>query len=153
MRLTLRPNEKLYLNGAVLRVDRKTTLELLNDAIFLLETHVLQAEDTDTPLKQLYFAAQIMLIDPANADQARHMFLNLHEKLLQTVTDPVILSGLRDCIQLAEEGRIFHILKVIRSLFAQEASVLSGPADEDESCITDTTKRGYVHDDDDTAPR
>ncbi|OYW35186.1 MAG: hypothetical protein B7Z45_06885 [Azorhizobium sp. 12-66-6] len=39
MQLTLRPGEKIYVNGAVLRVDRKVTLELLNDVTFLLESH------------------------------------------------------------------------------------------------------------------
>jgi len=36
MHISLRPGEKLYLNGAVLRADRKMSLELLNDATFLL---------------------------------------------------------------------------------------------------------------------
>lgn len=124
MHLTLRPNEKLYLNGAVVRVDRKMTLELLNDATFLLEAHVLQAEDTDTPLKQLYFAAQIVLIDPANAEQALNVFLDLLGKLLQTVTDTTILSGLRECIYLTEEERMFDVLKIIRGLFSHEAEIL-----------------------------
>ena len=71
MHLTLRAGERLFLNGAVLRTDRKVSLELLNDATFLLENHVLQVEDTTTPLRQLYFAAQAMLMDPQNADASR----------------------------------------------------------------------------------
>lgn len=124
MHLTLRPNEKIFLNGAVLRADRKVTLELLNDATFLLEAHVMQAEDTNTPLKQLYFSAQIMLIDPAAADQALTVFVELLGKLLRTFTDPVILDGLRECIYLTEQERIFEILKVIRGLFDREATIM-----------------------------
>ena len=41
MRLYLRPGEKLYINGAVIRVDRKVSIELLNDVTFLLENHVM----------------------------------------------------------------------------------------------------------------
>jgi flagellar protein FlbT len=37
LKISLKPNEKIYLNGAVIRVDRKVTLELLNDVQFLLE--------------------------------------------------------------------------------------------------------------------
>ncbi|MHC5307647.1 flagellar biosynthesis repressor FlbT [Bartonella sp. LJL80] len=131
MHLTLRPNEKIFLNGAVLRADRKVTLELLNDATFLLEAHVLQAEDTNTPLKQLYFAAQIMLIDPAAADQALHVFVELLGKLLRTFTDPDILEGLRECIYLTEQERIFEVLKVIRGLFDREAAIM-GRKTEDQ---------------------
>ena len=67
MNITLRAGERIYINGAVLRVDRKATLELMNDATFLLETHVMQAEDATTPLRQIYFVVQVMLMDPASA--------------------------------------------------------------------------------------
>ncbi|WP_369075704.1 flagellar biosynthesis repressor FlbT, partial [Escherichia coli] len=42
MKITLKPGEKLFLNGAVVRSDKKITLELVNDAVFLLENHVMQ---------------------------------------------------------------------------------------------------------------
>ena len=124
MHITLRPNEKIYLNGAVLRPDRKVTLELLNDATFLLEAHVMQVEDTNTPLKQLYFAAQIMLIDPDTADKTVTIFVEMLGKLLRTFNDPEILAGLRECIDLTEQDKIFEVLKVIRGLFDREAKIM-----------------------------
>ena len=72
--ISLKPNEKIFINGAVLRVDRKVAIEFLNDVQFLLENHVLQAEDASTPLRQLYFIAQMILINPEGAEQARAMF-------------------------------------------------------------------------------
>ena len=51
MNITLRAGERLYLNGAVIRLDRKATIELLNDAAFLLETHVIQASEATTTLR------------------------------------------------------------------------------------------------------
>lgn len=129
MYITLRPNEKLYLNGAVLAPDRKVTLELLNDASFLLEQHVMQAEDTNTPLKQLYFAAQTMLVDPDNADKTVMVFVEMLGKMLCTFTDPIILAGLRKCIDLTEEDHIFDVLKVIRGLFDREATIMGNQPD------------------------
>ena len=38
---------------------------------FLLESHVLQAEQATTPLRQLYFILQVMLMNPGGADEAR----------------------------------------------------------------------------------
>ncbi|MGH6860361.1 MAG: flagellar biosynthesis repressor FlbT, partial [Phyllobacterium sp.] len=70
MKISLRAGEKLYVNGAVLRADRKVSLEFMNDVSFLLESHVLQTDQTTTPLRQLYFAAQIMLVDPPVRDEA-----------------------------------------------------------------------------------
>lgn len=131
MYLRLKPNEKIFLNGAVLRVDRKVTLELLNDATFLLEGHVLQIEDTDTPLKQLYFSAQLMLINPEGADQALVVFVELLKKLLQTFTDRELLEGLKECTYLIEKNKIFEVLKVIRSLFQKEAQIMGiSPTDD-----------------------
>jgi len=47
MILSLRSGGKVYVNGAVLRVDRKVNIELLNDVAFLLESHVLQAHENE----------------------------------------------------------------------------------------------------------
>ena len=71
MNISLRADEKLYINGAVIRVDRKVSIELLNDVTFLLETHVMQASEATTPLKQIYFVIQIMLMDPSATSGAQ----------------------------------------------------------------------------------
>jgi flagellar biosynthesis regulator FlbT len=52
--------ERRYLNGAVIRLDRKATIELLSDAAFLLETHVIQASEATTPLRRVYFVVQVI---------------------------------------------------------------------------------------------
>ena len=38
--------------------DSKATIELLNDAAFLLENHVIQASQATGPLRQVYFVVQ-----------------------------------------------------------------------------------------------
>ena len=43
MNITLRAGERFFINGAVIRIDRKASIELLNDVTFLLENHVMQA--------------------------------------------------------------------------------------------------------------
>ncbi|MBA3446687.1 MAG: flagellar biosynthesis repressor FlbT, partial [Pseudaminobacter sp.] len=73
LKISLKPNERIYVNGAVIRVDRKVTVELLNDVQFLLQNHVLQPNEASTPLRQLYFMLQMMLMDPAGATEAREM--------------------------------------------------------------------------------
>jgi len=82
IRLSLKAGERLYVNGAVLRVDRRTSIELLNDVVFLLEHHVMQPEDATTPLRQLYFIVQKALIEPAAAFSARQEFYRRYIELL-----------------------------------------------------------------------
>ena len=88
LKISLKANEKIYINGAVVRFDRKVTLEFLNDVQFLLENHVLQPEDASTPLRQLYFIVQVMLMNPDSAVQARQMFNRSLPLLLRGRADP-----------------------------------------------------------------
>ncbi|MET7247497.1 flagellar biosynthesis repressor FlbT [Methylobacterium sp. EM32] len=125
MRLSLRAGERIYINGAVLRVDRKVAVELLNDATFLLESHVLQAEDATTPLRQLYFAAQTMLIDPGQTAAARALYDGLRDGLLAATGETVLRDGLAAAHALVEGGRLFEALKLIRGLYPLEAALMS----------------------------
>ena len=128
MHLSLRAGERVYVNGAVLRVDRRVSLELLNEATFLLEQHVLQPEQATTPLRQLYFAAQIHLIDPGRAAEARHVYRRLHDGLMAVLENPGIREGLVAAAAQVEAGRAFEALKIIRGLYPAEAAVLDGEA-------------------------
>ncbi|GJD63851.1 flagellar biosynthesis repressor FlbT [Methylobacterium frigidaeris] len=124
MRLSLRAGERIYINGAVLRVDRKVAIELMNDATFLLESHVLQAEDATTPLRQLYFAAQTMLIDPGQSAAARALYDGIRDGLLAASGEAALHEGLSASHALVENGRLFEALKLIRGLYPLEAALM-----------------------------
>ena len=125
MRISLRAGERIYINGAVLRADRKLTFELLNNANFLLENHILQAEDATTPLRQLYFALQTLLIEPMS-NTARDAYVRIASATRETFSTTDVVVGLRLVGKLVESGRIFEALKTLRSLFAVEATILTG---------------------------
>jgi flagellar biosynthesis repressor protein FlbT len=124
MHLSLRAGERIFINGAVLRADRKVSIELMNDATILLESHILQVEDATTPLRQLYFVVQALLIDPASAERALMVFRDLHLSTINSFVDEEIVAGLRNVSYLVESSRPCEALKVIRSLFAAESQVL-----------------------------
>ena len=120
MRIYLRAGEKFYVNGAVIQVDRKVTAVFLNDVTFLLENHVLQPEQADTPLKQLYFIVQMALIDPANSEKSRQLFFESCPALIETTSDPELKNGLELVQEQFSKGRTFDALKSIRALFPFE---------------------------------
>lgn len=122
----LRQGERIYINGAVVRVDRKVSLEFMNDVTFLLEAHIMQPDATTTPLRQLYFMVQAMLMDPANTAAARELFARHHGDLMRTLTTAEIGNALLPMPRLIEQGRYFEALKVLRGLFPLEDSILSG---------------------------
>ena len=125
LRISLKAGERIFINGAVLRVDRKVALEFLNDVTFLLENHVLQPEDATTPLRQLYFIAQMILINPEGKEQSTVMFRTSITMLLSCFRNEEILAELKRIDGLVSTGRAFDALKAIRSMYTLEDSILN----------------------------
>lgn len=124
LKVSLKAGERIYLNGAVLKTDRKVTLEFLNRVTFLLEQHVMQADATSTPLKQLYFVIQMMLIEPATAEQARAIARDMFRQLATTFTCRQVLEGLADVSVLIEGRRPYDALRILRELIPVEAQII-----------------------------
>jgi flagellar protein FlbT len=133
MQIWLKPGERIYINGAVLRVDRKVALELLNDVVFLREAHVLQADETTTPLRQLYFVVQTILMSPDEAERMRRLFVDLYGSTLASFTSEAVLAGLEEVAELIAADRVFEALKVIRGLFPVEDAILADGAPQKPS--------------------
>ncbi|MFB2549647.1 flagellar biosynthesis repressor FlbT [Ensifer soli] len=125
LRISLKSGERIFVNGAVLRVDRKVALEFLNDVTFLLENHVLQPEDANTPLRQLYFIAQMILINPDGAEQSTAMFRKSVVMLLNCFKNDDVLAELKRIDGLVVQGRAFEALKAIRGLYTIEDKILN----------------------------
>jgi flagellar protein FlbT len=125
MQITLRPDEKIYINGAVLRVDRKVSIELLNDAAFLLEAHVMSVDAAVTPLRQLYFVVQMMLINPNDTTAAAVLFKANLSGMLAVYAEKTIIEGLNKVGKLVAASRYFDALKLLRGLFAQDDAILA----------------------------
>lgn len=124
LKVHLKPNERVYINGGVIKVDRKVTIELMNEVVFLLEGHILQEEQATTPLRQLYFIVQSMLMEPKCEPVARQMYERSHEALIRTFKSQDVLDGLMEVRSLMERGRTFETLRRIRALFVLEDEIL-----------------------------
>lgn len=127
MHITLRANEKIFINGAVLKVDRKTSIELMNDAVFLLEAHVMMERDATTPLRQLYYIVQLMLIEARERSENRTMFTAHCIAMAKVYDDAPILEGIDKVRALVGRGRHFEALKAIRALLPVEAALTGRP--------------------------
>ena len=122
--ISLNAGDRLYVNGAVLRTSRKTCLELLNEATFLLQQHVMQVEQANTPARQMYFLMQTMLMDPKNAAQVRPLLSSAVAGLMQAYEDATAVGILRTVAQLAARDRILEAMKNTRALFPIEDEIL-----------------------------
>jgi len=128
MQLSLRAGEKIFVNGAVLQADRRVNLKLLNDATFLLESHVMQPDETTTPLRQLYFVVQSIIIEPRDAERATKLFWDMHVSLRRLFRNEAVLEALERIGASVAAGRAFEALRTIRALFPVEEGLL-GSAD------------------------
>lgn len=127
LKIHLKANERIYINGAVLKVDRKVAIELMNDVVFLLEGHVLQQEQATSPLRQLYFVVQAMLIEPRTEALARQIYEQQHKSLIATFKNQDILEGLMELKELVNRGKVFEGLRRLRSMFELEDRLLGAP--------------------------
>jgi flagellar protein FlbT len=133
MNITLRAGERIYVNGAVLRVDRKATLELMNDATFLLETHVMKADDATTPLRQIYFVVQVMLMDPSSASATSQLATSLIARAREAFDSAQIRRGLDGIVDLIGRARYFEAMKSLRAMYPLEQAEMFPSSDPQTS--------------------
>lgn len=118
--ITVKAGERIYVNGAVMRFNCKVTVEFMNDVTFLLENHVMLPEQATSPLRQLYFAAQTILMEPSMADAACRVFRDTHALIRGGNHDEALSARLQTAHDLVMDNRVFEALKLIRALFAAE---------------------------------
>ncbi len=141
MRLHLKAGEKVFINGAVLSFEQKTSVKLLNDASFLLEAYVMQPEDTTTPLRQLYFYIQNALIDPGSEVDSLQQALSMMETIRRLIENTEIIDGLDSIETKINKRRFFDALRTLKKLFAIEMKILNERDEAEE--LTDSTVMAF----------
>lgn len=120
MNISLRSGSRIYINGALLRVDRKVGIELINDAVFLLEAHILDAEQADTPLKQLYYTIQSILMQPTREDDLLRICQSVLPAVRQESKKQDVVTALGEVEVSIGNKRYIEALKRTRALFPVE---------------------------------
>ena len=133
LRIAVAAGQRLYVNGAVLRVDRKVGIEFLNDVTFLLDSHVLQPEAVTSPLRQLYFVIQSTMIEPDRRAAAAALYRDMLGRMRAAYANPAIRDGLDGADRRFAAGRPFDALRILKGLFAVEDAILAAaPQQETE---------------------
>jgi flagellar protein FlbT len=81
----------------------------------------MKPEDTTTPLRQLYFMIQMMLMDPALHLKARTLAKESVANLA-SIGERQIVHGLMEINELLDIDRPFEALKKVRALLPLEAA-------------------------------
>src|SRR5262249_35036326 len=119
-RVTLRAGERIFINGAVLKADGRCSFELLNDLPHLAVSEIMHAQQTVTPLRQLYYVLQTMVMEPTATETAGAVYEDTMHWLSKTFSNPVVLAGLDTIRSQVAAGSPFNGLKTLRTLIPVE---------------------------------
>ncbi|MFT6676405.1 MAG: flagellar protein FlbT [Sulfitobacter sp.] len=96
LRLTLKPNERILINGCVVRnSDRRQLLIIENHADIVREADLLSEEEARTPVKEVYYFIQAALLDS-----------NMRKKLV-----PIIQKRLGKLVAVFHDDMSNHIFE------------------------------------------
>ncbi|MFM8940132.1 MAG: flagellar biosynthesis repressor FlbT [Phenylobacterium sp.] len=99
LKLSLKPGEKLVLNGAVIQNgDRRGVLILQNKASVLREKDILQPEQANTPSRRIYFQVMLMYLEPADAQKYYDEFVRRLSEFMGAVRNPAVLA---ECVTIS----------------------------------------------------
>lgn len=139
LKLSLKPNEKIVLNGAVIQNgDRRTTMLLQNKASVLREKDIMQAEEANTPARRIYFPVMLMyLAGEEDAVNYNEFALRMTE-FMSAVRQPEVLA---ECVAVSRDvmqGEFYKALSRTRKLMDYEGERLANVAPG----VSDSAKAG-----------
>ena len=122
LKLTLKPGEKIAVNGAVIvNGDRRTAFVIENRANVLRECDIMQAAEATTPARRVYLPVMMMALDPAVRGEAFPEFERRITEFAGVIRDPDALNlCLKISAALANDD-FYKALRFCRKLIEFEA--------------------------------
>lgn len=101
LKLSLKPGEKIVLNGAVVaNGDRRASLIVHNKASILRERDIMKEEDVNTPAKRIYFPIMLMYLDDSDFNKYYDEFILRMTEFLSVVEAPEIIER---CVTISKD--------------------------------------------------
>lgn len=124
--LKLGPRERVLINGAVIENgDRRSRLAIVTPNVNILRLRdAIHPEEAKTPVRRLCYAAQLVLIGDASADESRPMLLSRIEELSRILTDNDSRRLLADATDAVISEQYYQCLKALRALIPREDRLL-----------------------------
>ena len=125
LKITLKPQEKMILSGAVIVNGSKSGCQLIveNKVPILRQKDILSEKDVDTLCRNLYFIIQLMYIDADNLAVHQNNYWTMVNDILKAAPSTIALID-----QINEEilgGRFYQALKLAQKLIEYEQEAIS----------------------------
>lgn len=123
-RITLRPGERIFINGAVLQSDGRSSFDILNDVPYLREHEIMHAQQTVTPLRQLYYILQTMVMEPGGIERAHSVYTDTMRFMQMAFENETVLTGLETIRSQVAAGSPLGALRTLQTLIPIEDAIL-----------------------------
>ena len=124
LKITLKPGERMIIDGAVItNGDTKCTLVVENRVPILRPKDILKEEEANSPARRIYFAIQLMYIDPENQSRYHPHYWELIKDFVQAAPSSTgLATEISDCIL---KGNFYKALKITQKLICYETEILN----------------------------
>ena len=124
LKLTLKPNEKMIVGGAVVTNanPKNTHLVIENNVPVLRQKDILSEKDATSFCTRIYFLIQLMYIDEENLTIHQHAYWILVHELLNAV--PGLTGHINKINESILGNRYYQALKLANELIEYEQEVL-----------------------------
>ena len=125
LKITLKPQEKMIVGGAVISNGNKASCELIIESKvpILREKDILSENDADTPCRQLYFIIQLMYIDEGNRAVHQKNYWDLVTEIVNAA--PSMVDLIDHINEQIVSGRYYQAIKLAHELIGYEQEVIS----------------------------
>ena len=124
LKITLKPNEKMIIGGAVVTNGNTKNSDLIieNNVPVLREKDILNEKDATSHCSQIYFSIQLMYIDSENLTNHQQTYWKLVRELLKLI--PRLTGHIDEINENILVGRYYQALKLAGELVNYEQEVL-----------------------------
>jgi flagellar protein FlbT len=124
LRISLKANERLIVGGAVVRNgSSRSDLLIENDVPILRGKEVMSLDEAVSPCRRIYFAIQLMYVDPQNEAEHSRLYLQLVKDVLDA--SPSMTEQITAISATIAEGKFYRALKLARKLIGYEEELIS----------------------------
>ena len=119
LKISLKPNEKIYINGAVLKNGKSTiNISIENNASILRQSNIMKEEDITTYCERIYYVIQLMYIDQDNLQKYTDEYWILIKMLIDTV--PTLTEKIHNMNHLILDKKYYQALRKASELISME---------------------------------
>jgi len=124
LKITLKPNERMIIGGAVLtNGNKKSDFFIENNVPILRQKDIMSVKDADSPGRRIYFVIQLMYIDEENLKNHYNTYWKLVQDFVEAA--PSMLELIDQISENILSNRYYQALKLGKKLIAYELEEIS----------------------------